>query len=375
MQRRSFLKIIGGGVVLAAAGVGANALRYPDAAAAPWGQAGQGYDDVRLTALSFAILAPNPHNMQPWQIALVGEDTVDLFVDPDRLLPHTDPFNRQITIGLGCFMDMLRMAAAQGGQGVTITPFPDGADDAGLDDRPVARIVFEGTATPEPLFAHHQARRSLKEPFDTTRTIPDDAMRAIVGAGGAQAGGMSATDDVQFWRDLTQAALQIELDTPRTYQESVDVFRIGAAEVNANPDGIDFSGPLFETAHLFGAFSRKAALDRASTAYTAGVDAVLDNARTAMGHVWLVSDTNTRADQIAVGAAWLRMNLAATAHGIGFQPLSQALQEYPEMRAIYDQTHSLLAPNGGTVQMLARIGYGPDVPPSPRWGVGAKLIA
>jgi hypothetical protein len=29
-------------------------------------------------------------------------------------------------------------------------------------------------------------------------------------------------------------------------QESVEVFRIGRREVNANPDGIEFMGPMFE---------------------------------------------------------------------------------------------------------------------------------
>ncbi|MEM9756694.1 MAG: twin-arginine translocation pathway signal protein, partial [Pseudomonadota bacterium] len=68
------------------------------------------------------------------------------------------------------------------------------------------------------------------------------------------------------------------------------------------------------------------------------------------------------------------VNLAATAEGVGFQPLSQALQEYPEMDALYAQVHAMLAPEGGTVQMLARIGYGPDVPVSPRWPLEAKLV-
>ena len=55
------------------------------------------------------------------------------------------------------------------------------------------------------------------------------------------------------------------------------------------------------------------------------------------------------------------------------QPMSQALQEYPEMAEIYKQTHDALAPAGQTVQMLARIGYGPTVPVSPRWPLEAKL--
>ena len=47
-------------------------------------------------------------------------------------------------------------------------------------------------------------------------------------------------------RDHRAEAFLIEFRTERTYRESVDLFRIGRAEVDANPDGIDLSGPMFE---------------------------------------------------------------------------------------------------------------------------------
>ena len=55
-NRRSFLKVIGGGVILAAAGLGGwAATRDPAAARLPWAEAGQNADPVRR-ALSWAIL-------------------------------------------------------------------------------------------------------------------------------------------------------------------------------------------------------------------------------------------------------------------------------------------------------------------------------
>jgi hypothetical protein len=51
---------------------------------------------------------------------------VTLYVDTAKLLPHTDPFNRQITIGLGCFLELMRMAASHDGQRVTDHAFPGG---------------------------------------------------------------------------------------------------------------------------------------------------------------------------------------------------------------------------------------------------------
>ncbi len=64
MNRRNFLRIAGGGVVVAAGGAGLfAATRTPQDALAPWRLIGS-YDDPRKNALSHAILAPNPHNRQ-----------------------------------------------------------------------------------------------------------------------------------------------------------------------------------------------------------------------------------------------------------------------------------------------------------------------
>jgi hypothetical protein len=376
LSRRRSLALIGGGLIFAAtAGLTSVALRRPRTAALPWAEAGQG-DDPRIRALSWALLAPNPHNRQPWLVDLRQPGEVTLYVDTAKLLPATDPFSRQITIGLGCFLELMRMAASHDGQRVTITPFPGGSDPQALDARPVARAVFTPDAgvSPDPLFAHALDRRSLKEPFDTARPLPADTLAALAVAQTGSLGGTIDPAEVAAWRTLTRQALQIEIETPHTYQESVDLFRIGRAEVDANPDGIDFTGPLFEVLSATGLFTRETALDTGSQAYQAGLDAVYANVDTAMGMVWLVTQGNTRADQIATGADWLRVNLAATGAGIGFQPLSQALQEYPEMAAIYREVHARLAPAGGTVQMLARIGYGPATEPSPRWPLRAKIL-
>jgi len=374
ISRRKVLSILGGGVVLAAAGTGYRVTRLPKDAVAPWTAAGT-YSEPRMRALSHAILAPNPHNRQPWVVDLGTDDQVALYVDTERLLPHTDPFSRQIVIGLGCFLEVMRMAAAEDGFAVTFDLFPDGMPGDTLDDRPVAVARFGPGGQGDPLFAQVPFRRSLKEPFDTTRPVASDRLSAILSAAQVtRVGGSVAEDDIAFWRGFSREALQIEIDTPRTYKESVDLFRIGVREIEANPDGIDFSGPMFETMAVTGLFTRESALDRSSMAFVEGNKAVFATTDTAMGHLWQITQSNTRIDQIAAGRDWVRLNLAATALGVDMQPLSQALQEYPEMAEHYDRIHERLAPDGGTVQMFARIGYGPEVPVSPRWPLEAKLL-
>lgn len=377
VTRRRVLGLVGGGLVLAAGGAGWTATRSPQTAGLPWTLAG-GYEEPRMRALSWALLAPNPHNRQPWVADLREDGVVTLHADLDRLLPETDPFSRQITIGLGGFLELMRMAAAEQGYRVEVEPFPEGEDPAGLDGRPIARAAFvpETGIARDTLFAHVLARRSNKEPYDTARPLGPGALGAIGPAvRTARFGATQDVAEVEEWRALTREALRIEVETPRTFQESVDLFRIGHREVDANPDGIDFTGPLFESLRMAGLFTRESAADPSSIVFAEGLKAVFANTDTAMGHLWLVTPGNARADQLAAGADWLRVNLAATAAGIAVQPLSQALQEFPEMASLRAEVHRRLAPEGGTVQMLARAGYGPAVDAAPRWPVEAKVVA
>ncbi|MEM6729278.1 MAG: twin-arginine translocation pathway signal protein, partial [Pseudomonadota bacterium] len=226
LTRRKTLALLGGGAIVAAGGgLAAEITRSPRTASAPWGQAGA-YVDPRMRALSWAILAPNPHNQQPWLVDLGEPGVATLYVNQDKLLPHTDPFSRQITIGLGCFLEVLRMAALEEGMVTSANLFPEGEDAAKLDGRPVARITFEdGTTAPEPLFAHVPARRSLKEPFDVSRPVDAVQLAALEASAlpGARIGTSADPDFIADFRLLTREALEIELLTPRTFKESVDV--------------------------------------------------------------------------------------------------------------------------------------------------------
>ena len=377
VTRRQTLSILGGGVIAAAAGSAYAVTRQPNTALAPWDMAGQ-YDDPRKRALSWAVLSPNPHNRQPWLVDLSLEDHVILFVDTDRLLPHTDPFSRQIVIGLGCFLETMTIAAAEDGYGIELALFPDGMDADTLDARPVAvaRFVTGAAAGPDPDFPLIPHRRSQKEPYDMDRPLSSETLGSLVASvrHGTRAEGTLDPARVAAMREISAEALRIELETPNTYKESVDLFRIGHREVNANPDGLDFSGPMWEAMHLTGLFTRDNAIDPDGFVFQSGMDVTTGNVRTAMGHIWLTTPGNTRVDQINAGRDWMRLNLATTRAGVGIHPLSQALQEYPEMSALYAQVHQDMAAPGETIQMWARLGYCAPVPRSPRWPLEAKIV-
>ncbi len=114
LSRRTVVRGIGGtGLALVGAGGLFAVTRTPERALAPWAAIEDPPPaDVRLDAFRHAILAPNPHNRQPWLIKLVGVDEALIFCDLERRLPETDPFDRQILIGFGCFLELARIAAA-----------------------------------------------------------------------------------------------------------------------------------------------------------------------------------------------------------------------------------------------------------------------
>lgn len=363
-SRRTFLTVLGGGVILAAGGAGAFlATRTPARALAPWDAAG-GYAEPRMRALSYAILAPNPHNRQPWQVDLSAPGTVTLYRDKTRDLPETDPHARQLTVGLGCFLELMTIAASQTGHAVDMTLFPEG------EDGPVAVASFrEGAAAPDPLFAHVLNRRSCKEPFEA-RPVPADMAAALA----EHAAIVTDPARVARIRQLTWDAWMVEMTTPRTLKESVDLMRIGKAEINANPDGIDLGGPFLESLALAGLLTRESQMDPTSTGFQQGVDMYREMLAATPAYAVVTTSTNFRADQIAAGRRWLRLNLAATGLGLALHPVSQALQEFPEMAPHYRKAHELLAPPGETLQMLGRLGFGPQTGPSPRWPMETRIV-
>ena len=362
-NRRIFLKILGGGTVLAAVGVtGFLTTRTPEQALAPWDSAGN-YQDVRKWALSYALLAPNPHNRQPWLVDLSIENQVVIYRDKEKDLRHTDPLSRQLTIGMGCFLELLSIAATHAQHTVSYQLFPEG------EDGPIAVATFTAGAKADPRFTQVMHRRSCKEPF-SDRLVASELVQKLSGFAEV----ITEQQQVATLQKLSWDAWLLEANTPRAWKESVDLMRIGKAEINANPDGIDLGGPLLESLKLVGIMTRESQLDKSSSGYKEGIKIYHEMLMATPAYCTISTAANSRIDQIDAGRRWLRLNLQTTALGLSLHPISQALQEYPEMSDHYNKVHSLLVKPGHTLQMFARLGYGPTVARTPRWSLEAKII-
>ncbi len=349
----------------------------PDPAAA-WRAPGAGEADPRRFCLAHAILAPNPHNRQPWLVELVGDDEIVFFVDLERLLPATDPFNRQITLGCGAFLEMFDLAARSLGRRAEITLWPEGEPQPLLDGRPIARIrLTQDAAERDPLFDHILARRTNREAYEA-RDVPTSALAAMAAAAGPNVAFSSATGGElrDSLRQLAWTAFEREILTPAAYQESVDLMRIGAEEIARNRDGLNLDGPMIELARATGMLNHEIMADVNNPMVKQGYEAYRPLALDAPAFAWINTPDNSRLTQILAGRAYARLNLAATRAGISIHPWSQALQEYPEMAALMADAERIMnAPGEARVQMFVRAGYAPTVAPAPRRGLEEHIRA
>ncbi len=383
LPRRRFIRLAGGGAVAAALPLAGCAAGLPAQATEAWRTAAA-ETDLRRFMLAHGLLAPNPHNRQPWIADLATPGQVDLVCDGDRLLPETDPFGRQILVGCGAFIELAVIAAHQRGVAVQVLPFPDGPPppDRLPGGRRVAilRLGPAGSAPADPLFAQIPRRHTNKTAYADGRPLPPelvDAWAETARGAGLRSGVVTEPATIASLRQITREAFEIECVTPRTWLESGRLMRIGPTAIATHRDGISLNGAMPRLAHALGLFD-PLDVPRPGTSSFARVLDRWQSSATGSGYLWLAGNGNDRAIQLQAGRAYVRMQLQATAAGVDLHPLSQALQECPEVRAPYLALHRTLGidPERGPVQMLARTGFAlAAAEPSPRRGLQALLVA
>jgi hypothetical protein len=350
-----------------------------DDAIAAWRQPGAGELDPRRYALAHAILAPNPHNLQPWLISLQGEDQITLSFDVTRRLPITDPLDRQLAIGCGAFLELLSISSAELGYQAQVELLPNGQSDQALDTRPLATIRLVNGGQKSPLFSSILARRSNKRAYDKGKSVAPQTLQSLIQdelPDNLKLHGVLKGDAIcEALRSITKRAYRKEVETPLALKESVDLMRFGKREIAQHRDGIDLDFPLLTFLTATGQITREKMMQPGTMAYRQGLENYDPLADSAAGYVWITSADNTRFSQLKTGRAYAQLNLRATQLGLSMHPMSQALQEYEAMADIKREIDTLLNISGDNrLQMLARIGYGPRVGPAPRRGLAEHMV-
>ncbi|HVQ89216.1 MAG TPA: nitroreductase [Actinomycetes bacterium] len=305
-------------------------------------------EDEIQTLLRAATLAPSIHNSQPWAFA-VGERHVELYVDTSRQLEAADPSRRSMFISCGAALFNLRVAAEHLGFHVATHLLPDDVDDS-----LVAAVEFtHRDRWPGRLHVYYAAipaRRTNRHPF-SDRRIPSTVLTSLVEAVRLERASVRTFDDpdeisrvVRLLHDAevaesTDAALADErsswIGTPRP-DDGIPIDALGPHPDAANAAFRDLGRSV--SAHSESAeFERTPTLAVLSTTH----DEVID---------W-----------VRAGQALERLLLEATMAGVSASFLNQPLDQ-TDLRWLVRSFDS----GAGHSQMILRLGFGKQVPATPR---------
>jgi nitroreductase len=300
------------------------------------------------TLLGAAVRAPSLHNSQPWAFA-VEPARIELYADPTRHLKHADPSGRSLLVSCGAALFNLRVAAEHGGFHPRVRILPD-------SDRPtlVARLEVDhrhrGTDGLGGYYSAIQARRTNRRPFRNWR-LPTSVVASLSEAVRVEGALLRVYDDP----DEVERVIGLLHDADLA--EHADPARVAERQAwiggPHRSDGIPVAalGPLPTQA-------RAAHRDLGHA-----VGGVRDHAEFEIAPmIGVISTSHDRpADWVRAGQALERLLLDATAAGVSASFINQPL-EHDDLRFL---VRSPLTGVGHS-QMVLRLGYGDEVPATPR---------
>lgn len=325
------------------------------------------FEDPRVKVIACGFLAPSSHNVQPWKARLdENETTFTLFVDTERLLPEVDPPSRQIMVSQGTFLENVRIGAEHLGYSPNIDLFPDGEIDSegsvsSMISKPVARVSLLGPGENDgsPLYDAIFERVTVRTPY-LDQPLTDDQigrLQSLSDEPNVSVLIFQNEEDLEEIRDLAVQGVEIESSLAGPMGESGDLFRINERQKNRDRDGLTLDsqgmpGALQLLVEGFGTIVPLGDEKMAETWRKGEVDRIGRTPAYAM----IITEGNSRTDQVRAGMVYERLQLAGIGLGVSMQPVSQILEEYPEMEALYEEVHESFAGDNRTIQMLVRIG-------------------
>lgn len=357
--------ILGLGIVLTVGGIFAPA-HYLD----PWSSDySDRFDDPRMKIVARAELAPSSHNTQPWTVTLDRSDTqtLYLYVDGTRLTPAVDPLSRQALVSQGTFLQYFEVAAADLGYRSTVELFPAGPyDEANLMqsmiDVPVAKVTIAEDASVATedigsLFLSDTNRGPYEDtPLTTTER---DTLMELAPESGSTIEIFTDAENKATLADFAVQGTLIESRYAPATEESAALFQPNEDAKNEARSGFSVEGQGtsgFMKYLLQGLVTIVPSINDDDATAKNAISLTDEAVAHTPAYALVSTASNSRGEQVQAGMLYAELSLRARTLGLVMQPLSQVLQEYPDMAGPYAAIHDKYASEGQTIQMMVRIG-------------------
>lgn len=302
------------------------------------------------SVLTMATQAPSVHNSQPWRWR-VGPQSLGLYADPSRRLPHADPDRRNLILSCGIALHHCVVALGAMGWHATVHRLPNPADPDHLAiitavEQPAVELEFMLTAA--------IGRRRTDRRIYSSWPVPWGDI-ALMGARAARAGVMlRQVDGVPQLRAIVATAVARHA-ADADYQNELSAWSGRRGSMSGVP--ADNTPDPEPAAPIPGRAFAGAALAQPS-----GGPAPDDNAVV----VALGTETDDDMAWLRAGEATSLVLLSATAMGLATCPVTEPL-EITETR---DAVRTEVFGTSGHPQMLMRVGWAPvnaePLPATPR---------
>jgi hypothetical protein len=336
----------------------------------PWQESySSKFDDPRIQLVAHGLLAANGHNMQPWIIRLDKEDSMVfyLYADSDRLTSEVDPFARQLMITQGTFLEYVNIAGDKIGYETNIEIFPQGEYDEqnlveSMKSTPVARITLSKTDPQNnPLYEYMFLPDTNRAAYTSTK-LTSEQIKFLEDINTDPNISIKIFQDEENLNNLGSYAMQatnIEANVPRVMKESAVIFRANEYQKNEYRYGfsVEGQGTTGLMKHIMqGLLTLFPSINGEKSATNMYIQSAQTSVDNTPAYALIITNDNSRTNQVKSGMIYSNMILTAHQYGLVMQPLSQALQEYPEMKEPYENIHSDYAIEGEVIQMFVRMG-------------------
>ncbi|MBV4418385.1 hypothetical protein KM800_03440 [Clostridium tyrobutyricum] len=327
------------------------------------------HSDPRVRLAASGLLAASNHNMQPWKIRLDKSDNrvFYLYADSSRMINEVDPYARQMMISQGTFLEYIAVAGKKEGWSTKINLFPNGTYDESnlaesMDVKPVAKITLS-KAQPEnnPLYEATFLPDTNRETYKM-EMLSSSQVSVLESLSPGKGVSIKLYQDEANLKKIGGYALRsaaIEADVERIMDESGAIFRANEYQKNKYRYGysVEGQGTSGSMKHILqGLLTVFPSLNTGKAASKNFIDYTRTSVDNTPVYAMIITSDSSRSAQVESGMLYSKLVLTGHTLGLVMQPLSQVLEEYSEMSIPYTEFQQTYAPNGGTVQMLFRLG-------------------
>jgi hypothetical protein len=205
---------------------------------------------VWRTLLETALYTPSPHNVQPWRLRIVSDESAELLLEKQRTLPKEDPTGSFIILTMGLFIEALTILAANRSLKLTYQLYaplsqftPEHIAKAAVELLPFARLTLgPGEETREyddSLFLTRRTSRTsyLSQPLPAQAT---EALSSLAHAWGQTYKQVTESETIEEILDCNMDAVFQDLSTPAYHDEIVEWFRFSDRASRRTRDGLDY---------------------------------------------------------------------------------------------------------------------------------------